>query len=41
MIPGANDILVQEFEKYNMDVVALQETRGPLAGRINTKKYLI
>lgn len=24
-----------------MDIVALQETRWPLAGRINTEKYLI
>jgi hypothetical protein len=40
-IPGASDILAQELEKYKMDVVALQETRWPLAGRINARKYFI
>lgn len=36
-----SDILTEELEKYYMDLVALQETRWPLAGRINTKYYLI
>lgn len=39
--PGASDILAEELNKYKMDVVALQETRWPFAGRINTEKYLI
>lgn len=39
--PGAVDILSEELCRYKMDVVALQETRWQLAGKLNTKDYVI
>lgn len=40
-IPGAIDILSEELSKYEMDLVALQETRWPIAGKLNTKDYIV
>lgn len=40
-IPGKIDILNDELESYQMDLVALQESKWPYCGKVNTKSYQI
>lgn len=40
-IPGGCDVLAKELSRYNLDIVVLQETKWPYAGKINTKEYVI
>lgn len=39
--PGASDILSDELTKYNIDVIALQETHWPDEGLVVTNDYII
>lgn len=40
-VPGASDTVSEEIKKYELEIVALQETRWPQAGKINTKHHVI
>uniref|UniRef100_A0A8D8TNG9 Craniofacial development protein 2 n=1 Tax=Cacopsylla melanoneura TaxID=428564 RepID=A0A8D8TNG9_9HEMI len=40
-IPGTCDIISEELNRYNLDLVALQETRWPYEGKESTKHHQV
>ena len=39
--PGASTKAIQEFEKYDMDIAAVQKIRWPGYGNIKIGKYVV
>lgn len=40
-IPGAEDIVSEELQKYKINIVALQKVRWPYCEKANTKHYIV